>query len=102
MSVSTDVSTPIMELPTSDQIIEAIERFLARHGNMRPSRFGRDATGDANLIPALKAGAMPKLDRLHRIRDYMRAEDTKAGFDPDDVSAPVHADTVTTGEVAAS
>lgn len=102
MSVLTDVSTPPMDIPTSEQVIEAIENFLARHDNMRPSRFGREATGDANLIADLKAGAMPKLDRLHRIRDYMRAKDADAGFAADDVSAPVHADTVTTDRVAAS
>lgn len=85
-----------MELPTPEQIIETIEKFLVRHGNMRPSRFGREATGDANFLSDLKGGAQPKLDRLHRIRDYMLAKDRDAGFAADDGAGADHVDGDTT------
>jgi len=72
-----------MELPTTEEIIASVEAFLARHA-MAPSRFGRDATGDQNLLADLRKGASPSLARLHRMREFMEAKDAElAGADHD-------------------
>ena len=63
-----------MELPSIEQVLEKIDAFVERHG-MSPTRFGAEATGDQNLVSALRGGASPSLKRLHRIADYMRRKD---------------------------
>lgn len=75
MSVWSDVSNVAMDIPTSAEIIDLIERFLERHDNMAPTRFGRESTGDPNLIADLRRGVSPKLDRLHRISEFMARKD---------------------------
>lgn len=69
-----------MEIPTLEQLLSAIDAFLKRH-DMAPSRFGREAVSDANLISALRGGASPSLNRMHRLRDYMARKDQEAGHD---------------------
>ena len=63
-----------MQLPTPEDVIAAIDAFIERHG-MSPTRFGADATGDPNLIAALKGGSSPSLKRLHRIAAFMNDRD---------------------------
>ena len=71
-------------LPTNPELIASIEAFLARH-DMAPTRFGSEATGDPNLLASLRAGTSPRLDRLHRVADFMKRKDAE-------VSAADHAD----------
>lgn len=66
-----------MDIPTSSEVVEHIEAFLVRHG-MAQSRFGAEATGDPNLVAALRKGASPSLQRLHRIAAYMNRVDEAA------------------------
>lgn len=73
-----------MDIPTSAEIIERIERFLERHDNMAPTRFGREATGDPNLLADLRKGISPKLDRLHRISEFMARKDAERDHAPAD------------------
>jgi hypothetical protein len=72
-----------MELPTTQELIEAIDAFIERHG-MRPSRFGRDATGEPQLLDSLRRGRSPSLDTANRIAGFMVSYDAK-------VAAAAHA-----------
>lgn len=84
-----------MDIPTPEELVAKIEAFIARH-EMAETRFGRDAVRDPNLLSDLRAGQrLPGLIKLTRIAAFMRQKDA-------DLVAPVHADTVTTGEVATS
>jgi len=69
-----------MELPTSSEVLSTIDAFLTRHG-MAPSRFGSEATGDANLVAELRKGLSPRLNRLHRIKAYMARIDREAAVE---------------------
>jgi len=60
-----------------DELRDAVDRFLDRHG-VAPSRFGKAAVNDANLvfeIRALRAITLPKADR---VRAYIRGFDDGA------------------------
>lgn len=72
-----------MDVPTTSDIVAAIERFLARHDDMAPTRFGREATGEPQLLDSLRRGRSPSLDTANRIVTFMRAKDDEAGFGPD-------------------
>lgn len=63
-----------MDIPTNEQVIAAIESFLERH-DMRHTRFGREATGNPNLVKSLRDGAAPTLTVLQRVSDYMKRKD---------------------------
>ncbi|MCP4025694.1 MAG: hypothetical protein GY736_05195 [Sphingomonas sp.] len=69
-----------MDVPTTSDIVAAIERFLARHDDMAPTRFGREATGEPQLLESLRKGRSPSLDTANRIVSFMRAKDEEAGF----------------------
>lgn len=47
-----------------------IERFL-RARRMSPTRFGREAVGDPNLIAQLKMGRELRAATRRRIKDYL-------------------------------
>jgi hypothetical protein len=66
-----------MDLPTLDDIIARIEDFCARH-EMKPSRFGREATNNPALLNHLRAGGNPTLETMQRIADFMAARDGEA------------------------
>lgn len=79
-----------MELPTTDDIVARIEAFIERHA-MSASRFGAEATGDQNLVPDLRRGLSPRLERLHRIVDYMARKDAElVHAQPDTAMAAQH------------
>lgn len=44
---------------------------------MAKTRFGREATGEADLVDTLRKGRRPSLETLKRITDFMKAEDSK-------------------------
>ncbi|UYY60129.1 hypothetical protein [Sphingomonas sp. S2-65] len=72
-----------MELPTIPEILASIDRFLERHGNMAPTRFGREATREPQLIESMRNGRIPNLGTLHRVKAYMDAKDAEAGCGAD-------------------
>lgn len=63
-----------MDVPSSAEVVEQIDAFLARHG-MAPTRFGRDALGEPQFVSSLRAGRMPGLGTLGKLRDFMRDRD---------------------------
>lgn len=66
-----------MEIPTPEQIVASIEAFCARHG-MAETRFGRDATGEPQLLASIRAGRSPSLKVLHRCAKFMRDHEKQA------------------------
>lgn len=66
----------MLKLPTTQELVAAIDAFLVRH-NMRPTRFGRDATGEPQLLDSLRNGRSPSLDTAGKIADFMAARDAE-------------------------
>ena len=64
-----------MEMPTTSDLLNSIELFLGRHGDMAETRFGREATGEPQLIASMRRGRSPSLDTAGRITAYMRFKD---------------------------
>ncbi|SEM88674.1 hypothetical protein SAMN05192583_1407 [Sphingomonas gellani] len=67
-----------MDVPTTEQLVERIEKFLVQH-DMRPTRFGREATGEPQLLDSLRKGRSPSLDTANKIVAYMARRDDEAG-----------------------
>lgn len=65
-----------MALPTHDELLPLVERFLQRH-DMAPTRFGRDATGEADLVGTLRAGRSPSLRLVEKIVAFMDTADAE-------------------------
>lgn len=59
-----------MLIPSMPEILDRIEAFLERHG-MPPSTFGREATGEPQLIKSMKDGRSPSHRVLERVADFM-------------------------------
>jgi hypothetical protein len=51
-------------------LLQRIERHLRRR-RMSPTRFGRDAVGDPNLVLQLRDGRELRAATLQRIVDYL-------------------------------
>lgn len=51
-------------------LLQRIERHL-RARRMSPTRFGREAVGDPNLIPQLRDGRELRTATFQRILDYL-------------------------------
>lgn len=66
-----------MDIPTHADLVAQIDAFLARTG-MKPTRLGRDATGEPNLIPSIRGGRSPNLDTLNRLARFMNNHESKA------------------------
>jgi hypothetical protein len=73
-----------MDIPTHAELVERIDSFLDRHA-MAPTRLGRDATGEPNLIPSIRAGRSPNLDTLNKLAAFMAEHDARSM--PEDVAA---------------
>lgn len=65
-----------MDIPTHAELVERIDSFLERH-KMAPTRLGRDATGEPNLIPSIRAGRSPNLDTLNKLANVMAEHDAR-------------------------
>jgi hypothetical protein len=63
-----------MNIPTDEDVLQGIRAFLERH-DMKPSRFGREATGEGQLIASIEAGRSPSLATLQRVAAYMEQKD---------------------------
>lgn len=83
-----------MDIPSHEQVIDQIDAFLARH-DMAPTRFGREATGEPQLIDSIRRGRSPSLKVLERVAEFMKSRDTAAGL----VSSP-DSETKIIGEAA--
>ncbi|WP_370169778.1 hypothetical protein [Sphingobium abikonense] len=66
-----------MDIPTHREVLAQIEAFLLRH-NMAPTRFGREATGEPQLIDSMQKGRSPSLKVLERVAVFMKERDTAA------------------------
>lgn len=85
-----------MNIPTDAELLATIDAFLKRH-DMAPTRFGRDATGEPQLIDSIRKGRSPSLNTLQRIADFMAEKDVET--DQGDVS-PFPADASSDRKVA--
>lgn len=65
-----------MDIPTHAQLVERIDLFLARHA-MAPSRFGRESTGEPNLVTSIREGRSPNLDTLNKLARFMTEQDAR-------------------------
>jgi hypothetical protein len=63
-------------IPTEADLLDRIRAFLARH-DMAPTRFGREASGEAQLITSIERGRSPSLKVVHKIITYMAEQDAK-------------------------
>jgi hypothetical protein len=67
-----------MTVLTETQLLERINAFRARHDDMAPTTFGRNATGEPQLIRSIENGRSPSLSVVNRILDYMARTDAEA------------------------
>ncbi len=63
-----------MDVPSHAEVVALVDSFLTRR-DMKPSRFGRDALGEPQFVSQLRAGRMPGLVTLTKLRDFMRERD---------------------------
>src|SRR5207237_3212706 len=66
-----------MQIITETELLDRITAFRERHG-MAPTTFGRNATGNANLVRELEEGKSPSLRTAQRIAAYMADVDAEA------------------------
>jgi hypothetical protein len=57
-------------------LLQRIERHL-RARRMTPTRFGREAVGDPNLISQLRDGREPRAATARRILDYLNDNESE-------------------------
>lgn len=74
-----------MDIPSHAQLVEQIDEFLTRH-RMAPSRFGREISGEPNLVTSIREGREPNLGTLRKIAAFMGEKDAKAANEGDDTS----------------
>lgn len=60
-----------------DELRDAVDRFLDRHG-VAPSRLGKAAVNDANLVFEVRGGRAITLPKADRVRAYIRGFDDGA------------------------
>jgi hypothetical protein len=58
-------------------LLVEIDGFRARTG-MTVSGFGRVAVGDPNFVADLRAGRMPSLKLIDRVRNFMQSQEESA------------------------
>lgn len=64
-----------MQIPTRPELLASIDAFLERH-DMKPTRFGREATGEPQLIDSIRnKGRSPSHDVLLKMADFMARYD---------------------------
>lgn len=80
-----------MHIPTMPEILASIEAFLERH-DMPPSTFGREATGEPQLIKSMRDGRSPSLKVLEKIATFMADYELRLVADGADGSADMRAD----------
>jgi hypothetical protein len=63
-----------MDIPTPDELVRHYEAFCKRH-DMAETRFGREATGEPQLIQSIRNGRSPSLNVLNRVKAYIADKD---------------------------
>jgi hypothetical protein len=63
-----------MKVITETELLERIRSFLERH-KMAPTTFGRNATGEPQLISSIEGGRSPSLKVVGRVVAYMEQQD---------------------------
>ena len=66
-----------MELPSDTELLARVDAFLERHG-MAPTRLGREATGEPQLIDSIRNGRSPSLKVWNKVADFMARYDAEA------------------------
>jgi hypothetical protein len=67
-----------MQIPTIPDVLATVDAFCLRH-DMAPTRFGREATGEPQLIDSMRnKGRVPSLTVLQKMADFMRRYDEEA------------------------
>lgn len=75
-----------MDIPTHAELVERYETFCRRH-DIAETRFGREATGEPQLIQSIRSGRSPSLKTLQRVASYMAEHDAKVMPQPPAASA---------------
>lgn len=65
-----------MDIPTEAELLVKVRAFLERH-DMAPTRFGREATGEPQLIDSIERGRSPSLKTAQRIAAFMAEKDAE-------------------------
>lgn len=73
-----------MHTITEADLLDRIRAFLERHA-MAPSAFGRQATGEPQLVASLEGGRSPSLRVTNRVLAFMADADARA-----DLQAKLH------------
>lgn len=60
-----------MDIPTPAEFHSRCAEFCERHG-IAPTRFGREAVGEASFLKALEAGRSPGLALARKAIEYMQ------------------------------
>lgn len=63
-----------MDIPTAEQFVAHCEAFCARH-DMAETRFGREATGEPQLLASIRGGRSPSLKVLLKVNAFIVAKD---------------------------
>jgi hypothetical protein len=64
-----------LNVPTHAEVVEELGAFFARHPKVAPTRLGREATGEPNLIKEIRGGRTPSLETLSRLVRAMAVYD---------------------------
>jgi hypothetical protein len=64
-----------MDIPTPEELVSHYEAFCKRH-DMAETRFGREATGEPQLIQSIRNGRSPSLNVLNRVKAYIADKDS--------------------------
>jgi hypothetical protein len=68
-----------MDIPTPEELVSHYEAFCKRH-DMAETRFGREATGEPQLIQSIRNGRSPSLNVLNRVKAYIAEKDSGACY----------------------
>lgn len=71
-----------MEIPSHADLLERIEAFRARHGDMAETRFGRDALNNPAFVSWLRKGGSPSLKTLQALAEFMAFKDAELDSQP--------------------
>jgi len=75
-----------MDIPTHAELVARYEEFCRRH-DMAETRFGREATGEPQLIASIRSGRSPSLKTLQRVASYMAEVEKRRSAEDRDGSA---------------
>jgi hypothetical protein len=60
-----------MKVIDDSEFLVSIKAFLERTG-MKPTRFGREAVGEASFIASLESGRSPSLKVVNKVAQFMQ------------------------------